>query len=156
MYLACISFAILTKISRKASACLLYFSQSVFESTFAIYSLDSIIAYSRVELYEFLSWNWIDIFLPFTEKLIHLLCIVQFSKYNFDAFASLVGLGGLEPPTSRLSGVRSSLLSYKPISSQVCALLTSSFTRWWRWGESNSWPPACKAGALPAELRPHY
>ena len=26
---------------------------------------------------------------------------------------------------------------------------------WWRWGESNSWPPACKAGALPAELRPH-
>ena len=26
---------------------------------------------------------------------------------------------------------------------------------WWRWGESNSWPPACKAGALPAELHPH-
>ena len=28
--------------------------------------------------------------------------------------------------------------------------------RWWRRGESNSWPPACKAGALPAELRPHF
>ena len=28
--------------------------------------------------------------------------------------AKLVGLGGLEPPTSRLSGVRSNLLSYKP------------------------------------------
>ena len=27
---------------------------------------------------------------------------------------------------------------------------------WWRWGESNSWPPACKAGALPAELHPHF
>ena len=27
----------------------------------------------------------------------------------------LVGLGGLEPPTSRLSGVRSNRLSYKPI-----------------------------------------
>ena len=27
-----------------------------------------------------------------------------------------VGLSGLEPPTSRLSGVRSNLLSYKPIS----------------------------------------
>ena len=27
--------------------------------------------------------------------------------------------------------------------------------RWWRWGESNSWPPACKAGALPTELHPH-
>ncbi len=28
----------------------------------------------------------------------------------------LVGLGGLEPPTSRLSGVRSNQLSYRPIS----------------------------------------
>ena len=26
---------------------------------------------------------------------------------------------------------------------------------WWRWRESNSWPPACKAGALPTELHPH-
>ena len=25
---------------------------------------------------------------------------------------------------------------------------------WWRWGDSNSWPPACKAGALPTELHP--
>lgn len=25
----------------------------------------------------------------------------------------------------------------------------------WRLGDSNSWPPACKAGALPAELNPH-
>ena len=28
------------------------------------------------------------------------------------------------------------------------------FRDWWRWGGSNSWPPACKAGALPAELHP--
>ena len=27
----------------------------------------------------------------------------------------MVGLGGLEPPTSRLSGVRSSQLSYRPV-----------------------------------------
>ena len=27
--------------------------------------------------------------------------------------------------------------------------------RWWRWRESNPWPPACRAGALPAELHPH-
>ena len=37
-----------------------------------------------------------------------------------DVYASimlaLVGLSGLEPPTSRLSGVRSNRLSYKPIS----------------------------------------
>ena len=25
----------------------------------------------------------------------------------------------------------------------------------WRWRDSNSWPPACKAGALPTELHPH-
>ena len=25
---------------------------------------------------------------------------------------------------------------------------------WWRWRDSNSWPPACRAGALPAELHP--
>ena len=29
------------------------------------------------------------------------------------------------------------------------------YNLWWRWGESNSWPPACKAGALPTELHPH-
>ena len=55
----------------------------------------------------------------------------------------LVGTNGLEPSTSRLSGVRSNHLSYAPI-------------LWWRWGGSNSWPPACKAGALPAELYPHF
>ena len=26
---------------------------------------------------------------------------------------------------------------------------------WWSVGGSNSWPPACKTGALPAELTPH-
>ena len=34
-------------------------------------------------------------------------------------------------------------------------LLTSQNYSWWRWGESNSWPPACKAGALRTELHPH-
>ena len=27
--------------------------------------------------------------------------------------------------------------------------------KWWRWWGSNPWPPACRAGALPAELHPH-
>ena len=34
------------------------------------------------------------------------------------------------------------------------ALLRSHFL-WWRVPGSNRWPPACKAGALPAELTPH-
>ena len=32
----------------------------------------------------------------------------------------MVGLGGLEPPTSRLSGVRSNLLSYRPLLEVGC------------------------------------
>ena len=35
------------------------------------------------------------------------------------------------------------------------SLLAPQNWLWWRWGESNSWPPACKAGALPTELHPH-
>ncbi|CEF47239.1 hypothetical protein XFF6166_740003 [Xanthomonas citri pv. fuscans] len=58
----------------------------------------------------------------------------------------VVGLGGLEPPTSPLSGVRSNHLSYRP---KVVSL------KWWSLSGSNRRPPACKAGALPAELRPH-
>ncbi len=38
---------------------------------------------------------------------------IKFCKLS--GFALMVGLGGLEPPTSRLSGVRSNHLSYKPM-----------------------------------------
>ena len=38
----------------------------------------------------------------------------QLSIVNCQLSIALVGLGGLEPPTSRLSGVRSDHLSYKP------------------------------------------
>ena len=55
----------------------------------------------------------------------------------------MVGLGGIEPPTSPLSGVRSSQLSYRPGS-----------PTWWSWSGSNRRPPECKSGALPAELQP--
>ena len=34
-------------------------------------------------------------------------------------------------------------------------LQSISFKIWWRLAGSNRWPPACKAGALPAELNPH-
>ena len=33
--------------------------------------------------------------------------------------------------------------------------LAAATCRWWRWWGSNPWPPACRAGALPAELHPH-
>ena len=125
------------------------------------------------------------------------------------ASAPLVGSNGLEPSTSRLSGVRSNHLSYEPVLQPVvsnqpdiaantlaylrrfsrsekllwpfvvpsgqtvasatyrlpCATTVFPFVQtaarrasaappWWRRTESNCRPPACKAGALPAELRP--
>ena len=63
----------------------------------------------------------------------------------------MVGPSGLEPPTSCLSGTRSNLLSYEPM-----WLVCSSHTWWWRWWDSNPWPPACRAGALPTELHPRF
>ena len=105
----------------------------------------------------------------------------------------MVGLGGLEPPTLPLSGVRSNHLSYRPIpicrdiglpgrvstrrvrympglASRRCrrrafpgpqkarardpGLSSWCRSRWWSQSGSNRRPPACKAGALPAELRP--
>jgi hypothetical protein len=57
----------------------------------------------------------------------------------------LVGLGRIELPTSPLSGVRSSQLSYRP---------EWAFESWWSWSGSNRRPPECKSGALPAELQP--
>ena len=38
---------------------------------------------------------------------------------SFSRVYVLMGLSGLEPPTSRLSGVRSNRLSYKPIESGI-------------------------------------
>ena len=61
----------------------------------------------------------------------------------------VVGLGGLEPPTSPLSGARSNHLSYRPK-----AWSNHSSHIWWSLSGSNRRPPACKAGALPAELKP--
>ncbi len=63
-----------------------------------------------------------------------------------DLLLDLVGLGRVELPTSPLSGVRSSHLSYRP-----GWLLSQT---WWSWSGSNRRPPECKSGALPAELQP--
>ena len=39
---------------------------------------------------------------------------IRFSRYRRNSLSVPMGLSGLEPPTSRLSGVRSNRLSYKP------------------------------------------
>ena len=48
--------------------------------------------------------------------------------------------------------------NHRPHAYQACALTTWAMrpSKWWRWGGSNSWPSACKADALPAELHPHF
>ena len=103
------------------------------------------------------------------------ICFADFFKQSL----KMVGPSGLEPPTSCLSGTRSNHLSYEPIfkhfflkdrflsdellwsvmiASQVISSLREGWTllsSWWRWWDSNPWPPACRAGALPAELHPH-
>jgi hypothetical protein len=65
----------------------------------------------------------------------------------------MVGLGGLEPPTSSLSGMRSSQLSYRP-SLRLRTVKAIRGCHWWSWSGSNRRPPECKSGALPAELQP--
>ena len=55
-----------------------------------------------------------------------------------------------------------SLFAYSPACEDFHFKLPSTvfacpgFRTWWRWWESNPWPPACRAGALPAELHPHF
>ena len=46
---------------------------------------------------------------------IRYLALFSFQGAFFEILLSLVGSSGLEPPTSRLSGVRSNHLSYEPI-----------------------------------------
>ena len=62
----------------------------------------------------------------------------------------LVGVPGVEPGTSSLSGTRSNQLSYTPSPPRSPPPLS----RWWRQPGSNRRHPACKAGALPTELCP--
>src|SRR5690606_30089154 len=77
---------------------------------------------------------------------------------------AMVGPGGLEPPTPRLSSACSNQLSYEPVigkasNYQPCFFqghLSAQplFFKWWSRPDSNRRHPACKAGALPTELRP--
>ena len=62
----------------------------------------------------------------------------------------MVAAEGIEPPTLRVWTVRSSQLSY---TARIFRIICNE-VNWWSLAGSNRWPPACKAGALPAELRP--
>ncbi len=42
-------------------------------------------------------------------------CSTSLSRLHLSGFPDLLGSSGLEPPTSRLSGARSNLLSYEPV-----------------------------------------
>ena len=50
------------------------------------------------------------------------------------------------------------LLLLRPLKDQIKTLSSSAWIWlfWWRLTGSNRRPPACKAGALPAELNPHF
>ena len=87
------------------------------------------------------------------------ICLTIEIKNKKISAQKMVGLGRLELPTSRLSSARSNQLSYRPVSYRPNPRPTSCHTtpnlqHWWSRTGSNRRPPACKAGALPAELRP--
>jgi hypothetical protein len=71
--------------------------------------------------------------------------------WNFDR-VKMVGPDGLEPSTPRLSSACSNQLSYEPAIGTGRVLIEK--VDWWSRTVSNRRPPACKAGALPTELRP--
>ena len=105
----------------------------------------------------------------FSQSIDSVCCRFRFSESVTVSFADcVVGSSGVEPPTSCLSGMRSNLLSYEPVlfahfrnSPLIFGFIPLElhisvfFNRWWRWRDSNPWPPACRAGALPTELHPH-
>ena len=153
--------------------------------------------------YLLFGFQWTLVFQPITALAAFLHRLYSYTSSRlYPCKTYQMGSSGLEPPTSRLSGARSNLLSYEPptgldpcshifqlgrwvltrsftlaysISSMKFALalriLFSSLLRfracpvkaiglsvslaWWRWWDSNPWPPACRAGALPTELHPH-
>src|SRR3990172_225404 len=67
----------------------------------------------------------------------------------------MVGPDGLEPSTLRLSSACSNQLSYEPMVGKNGDPSIGGLRRnLWSRPDSNRRPPACKAGALPTELRP--
>ena len=115
---------------------------------FLIASLEKYISRSTLSiaaLWSDSTIDWVDYKARFA-RLVIAQWNLSVEKLQSTIIKKVVGQNGLEPSTSRLSVVCSSQLSYWPISAHFF---------WWRLAGSNRWPPACKAGALPAELNPH-
>src|SRR5688572_29681420 len=66
----------------------------------------------------------------------------------------MVGVAGVEPATLRLSSACSNQLSYTPLFRGAHGIVEMPLVLWWRHGDSNPRPIACKATALPTELCP--
>ena len=84
-----------------------------------------------------------------------------FFRHTPSLFASFVRLSALPTWWAQVDS------NHRPRAYQARALTCWAMSpfRWelssafrpslWRWWDSNPWPPACRAGALPAELHPH-
>ena len=100
--------------------------------------------YKEHKMYNILcSPNWTSFSLLFVRFLFFLL--TESIKETFGQLALLVGSSGLEPPTLRLSGVRSNHLSYEPIKHFL------SLVRWL--GSSSSTPGGDEEDRTPDPLR---
>ena len=74
-------------------------------------SFFEIVSFNFQSFWLFSRW----IFSMFSSFALLLNFFIQFSRCFWELLVLLVGTSGLEPPTSRLSGVRSNHLSYAPI-----------------------------------------
>ena len=91
---------------------------------------------------------------------IRLVCDFRFTWVGLSSLVEMMGFDSranyaLGLPRSQTS-TGSLLCTVSP--SNPAFLCNSHHTisvTWWRWWDSNPWPPACRAGALPAELHPH-
>ncbi len=106
--------------------------------------------------------NWFHANAQYSRRLSYLLTVLNlrlsqnkiYSCYLEPCPPKVVGPDGLEPSTPRLSSACSNQLSYEPVLSDAF-LLFDLAVLWWSRTDSNRGPSACKADALPTELRPH-
>ena len=102
-----------------------YFIKTLYTDYSSIYSLHFLFTLSNNTLYYFNKEGWKRFLRPRAEPLLVEARRFELLTYALQThcstswampppFVKVVGLGGLGPPTSRLSGVRSNHLSYKP------------------------------------------